>query len=828
MHKKIFTLAFIFLIAFIVSAQTNVAELKLNTTDGYFEKQGLNVLVFNNWYNDNFSDSKISGVELIHHGVRTATNGDVRLNPTPEQWDPIPKFGDRKINAVDNSIEAHLSYPDYDFNYTIKAEAYKDGVLLSVILTKPLPQKLEGKAGFNMEFLPAAYFEKTFLMDNKSGVFPLYPTGPMEINKSGEAEPKPFATGKTLTLAPEDITRRVTIKGMDCELGLYDGRNKAQNGWYVVRSLIPSGKTGKVIEWYLTASTIPGWIRTPVIEYSQVGYHPAQKKVAVFEFDLNDHPSKTAKLLKVTGDGKLIEKFAGELKSWGKYLRYNYSTFDFSSVKENGLYVIEYDSLKTKPFRIADDVYKNAWHPTLDVYLPVQMDHMLVNEGYRIWHDASHLDDALQAPVNHEHFDLYAQGPTTDTPYKPGQHIPGLNVGGWYDAGDFDIRTETQYSVVLNLVQTWEEFHPERDETTINEKTRYVDMHHPDGIPDIIQQIEHGTLQLLAQFKSVGHAINGIISAHLSQYTHLGDGSTMTDNLIYNPKLDSLQSDGFTSGTFDDRWAFTSKSSALNYGSIAALAASSRALKGYNNKLADDCLATAKKIWDEEQSHKPDLFRHGNTTGGPLESEKFKAAVELLITTKETKYAEAVRSMLPSIEKRFFFYAGLAVQAVPYMDEAYSKKIKVLVINYEDAMKKFGGQNPFGVFISTGGWAGDGQVINLAMTNYILYKAYPNIIDPESVYQGLNYIYGCHPGSNISFVSDVGTVSKRIAYGNNRADFTFIAGGIAPGVLILKPDLPENKEDWPFLWGENEYVVNLAPSYIYLVNAVNKMLNQKL
>ena len=456
------------------------------------------------------------------------------------------------------------------------------------------------------------------------------------------------------------------------------------------------------------------------------------------------------------------------------------------------------------------------------------MDHMLVNEGYRIWHGASHLDDALQAPVNHEHFDLYAQGPTTDTPYKPGQHIPGLNVGGWYDAGDFDIRTETQYSVVLNLVQTWEEFHPERDETTINEKTRYVDMHHPDGIPDIIQQIEHGTLQLLAQFKSVGHAINGIISAHLSQYTHLGDGSTMTDNLIYNPKLDSLQSDGFTSGTFDDRWAFTSKSSALNYGSIAALAASSRALKGYNNKLADDCLATAKKIWDEEQSHKPDLFRHGNTTGGPLESEKFKAAVELLITTKEAKYAEAVRSMLPSIEKRFFFYAGLAVQAVPYMDEAYSKKIKELVINYEDAMKRFGGQNPFGVFISTGGWAGDGQVINLAMTNYILYKAYPNIIDPESVYQGLNYIYGCHPGSNISFVSDVGTVSKRIAYGNNRADFTFIAGGIAPGVLILKPDFPENKEDWPFLWGENEYVVNLAPSYIYLVNAVNKMLNQKL
>jgi hypothetical protein len=38
-------------------------------------------------------------------------------------------------------------------------------------------------------------------------------------------------------------------------------------------------------------------------------------------------------------------------------------------------------------------------------------------------------------------------------------------------------------------------------------------------------------------------------------------------------------------------------------------------------------------------------------------------------------------------------------------------------------------------------------------------------------------------------------------------------------VLILKPDFPENKEDWPFLWGENEYVVTLGPSYLFLANA---------
>ena len=58
------------------------ARLKLNDL-GYFETRGLNVLAFSNWYDGLFSDAKISGLELIHHEVRTDTNGDVRLSPTP-------------------------------------------------------------------------------------------------------------------------------------------------------------------------------------------------------------------------------------------------------------------------------------------------------------------------------------------------------------------------------------------------------------------------------------------------------------------------------------------------------------------------------------------------------------------------------------------------------------------------------------------------------------------------------------------------------------------------------------------------------------------------
>jgi endoglucanase len=807
------------------SAGKESASPKLNDLE-YFEARGFNMLVFSNLYDGNFSDSKISGIEIIHHGVRTATNGDVRLNSTPEQWDPIPTFIERKIRRETNTIEAYLKYPGYDFNYMISVCSTDKGMVLSVILDKPLPQVLDGIAGFNLEFLPSAYFEKSFLMDGKSGIFPLYPVGNMNISHSGFNEQEPIVSGHNLVLAPEDPLRRITISAENNELQLFDGRNKAQNGWYVVRSLIPANKSDTVIKWTLNANKVPHWTRAPVIAYSQTGYHPSRMKRVVIELDKNDKPQDKAYILKVGKDGSIEKKYAYQIKRWGDYLRYHYYMFDFKEVKEEGIYVIEYKEQRTVPFRIASDVYENAWYPTLDVFFPVQMDHMLVNEAYRVWHGAAHLDDALQAPVKHKHFDLYAQGASTDSPYKPGEHIPGLNAGGWFDAGDYDIRTQTQYAVVTNLVMTWEYFKIQRDETTIDREKRFVNIHFPDGKPDILQQIEHGTLALMAQYKSVGHAIPGIIVPHLSQYTHLGDALTMTDNLIYDPGLDSLETNGYHSGRFDDRWAFTSKSTPLNYGSISALAAASRALSGYNENLADECLKTSLKIWDEEHSHEPDILFHGNTTGGRLEDEEMKAAVELLICTGQSRFAHRVNELLPVIKKQFNFYAITAARAIPYMDAKYKAEIKNLVSIYKDSIDHFYEKNPFGVPIATGGWAGNGWVIRFAITNYILYKAFPDLIDPELVFRGLNYIYGCHPGSNISFVSSVGTNSKMVAYGNNRADFSFIAGGVVPGVLILKPDFPENKEDWPFLWGENEYVISLGASYIFLVNAANDLVSK--
>jgi len=519
---------------------SSAANIRLNDSL-YFEKTGFNVLVFNNMYDNLFDDSKVSAVEIIHHGVRTATNGDVRLNPSPGQWDPIPKFVDRTVDAEKGRIEVTLNYPAYNFKYTLAVEASGDGVLMSVNTETPIPDELNGIAGLNIELFPPVFWGASYIIDGKTGLFPTVPSADM-TTINGLNEPLPIVSGKKIDIAPDVPAKHLTVSVTDdSELSLYDGRSKQQNGTFTLRTLLPAGKSGKIAEWFITGESLSGWKREPVVAYSQVGYHPAQQKIAVIELDKNDNPLSNIVLWKVNADGSRQKALAGKPELWGQYLRYNYLKFNFSEIKESGIYLLEYGKQIAGPFPIAENVYERVWQPTLDVFMPVQMDHIFVREAYRVWHGAAHLDDALQAPVNRtEHWDGWRQGPTTGNKYKPYEHIPGLNVGGWFDAGDFDIQTPSQQSTVQNLVQLYETFHINRDETTIKEEERYAEIHLPDGKPDVLQQIEHGCLQLIGQVKAVGYAITGINESHLYQYRHLGDAVTKTDNKVRENGIESF------------------------------------------------------------------------------------------------------------------------------------------------------------------------------------------------------------------------------------------------------------------------------------------------
>lgn len=823
----IFILTFLF-----ATASWSASDLHL-TDHQTLETHGLIVLLFHNSYHHVFGDQKMSGLEIILHDQRIATNGDVRLSATPAQWDPIPNFQSRKRGPEPDEIVASSTYPDRSFSYHIDVRPEPGGFRVAVQLDQPLPASLVGKAGFNLEFLPSLYFGKSYVVDNVPGIFPRHDAGPMEksanatgaplladVARSGDF-PLPIATGSRIVLSPEDPLTRVSITS-ESDLALYDGRNQAPNGWFVVRTLIPAGKTGEVIVWHVKPDTIEGWTRPPVVAYNQVGYTPERGKVAVIELDpLFDAP-KTARVLQVTQNGDFHEVFAGEVKAWGKWMRYQYATFDFSSVRDEGTYVIEYAGHRTAPFLIKPNVYDNIWSLSLNTYLPEQMDHVKVREGYRIWHGASHLDDARQAPVNYTHFDGYKQGPTTDSPFAPGQHIPGINVGGWYDAGDFDLRTQTQTRVIMDLALAKEQFGVNSDDTFVDEAARYVQMRRPDGVPDIVEQVKHGVILLLAEYHAIGHAIPGIIEPTLEEYTHLGDAASKTDGRIYNEKMGPLATDGIYSGVPDDRWAFTTHTTALSYDLVGGLAAASRVLRGYDDKMADECLQVAEHVWEEEHKQPPATFQYFNTTGSNLQHAEVDAAVELLISTKGGGiYQKRLKELLPTIKSQFGFTAAAAARAIPFMDADFKSQIAEALTAQKPKLEQFLAQNPYGVPITTGTWGGSGAVTRFGTDMYFLHQSFPEIIGPEYTLHAIDYILGRHPVSNVSLVSAVGTQSKLIAYGNNRADYTFIPGGMVPGVTILQPDFPELTDTWPFYWYENEYVVDAVTSFILASNAAH-------
>ena len=835
--KKLLFLSFI--LALVASCnQTSKSNLVLNDLE-YFETQGVNVWVYSNLFTGGFNDEKNSGIELIHHGVRTAQGGAIRLSNTPEQWDLVPSTTFRNVNKDDNSIEVGLRYDQFDFDSRVVVTGKGDEVEIAVYLDKPVPEELVGDAGFNLEFLPSQYWAKTYIMDGKYDRFPRYAVSNTVARPNEEkviqyrgyrtyddrgtgefVDPLPLAVGRDIIMAPDSPERMVEVKSEDADISLYDGRIVAQNGWFVLRSILPAGKTGKVLSWTVKPHAIPGWIREPNIGFSQVGYQPDQPKVAVIELDKNDKVKSTASVFKVDDDGSEHKVFSGKTDVWGPYFKYNYIKFDFSDVQKPGVYYIEYNGVKTNNFIISKYVYDHIPDATSDVWIPIHMNHMTVNEGYRIWHGEPFKEGYLQAPVNTNHFDLHSQGPTTDTKYKPLELIPGLNVGGYFDAGDFDIETGSNIGVVSNLVTLWESFHPMRDETFVDEDQRYVDLHRPDGIPDVLQYIKHGVLNLLAQAENIGHMASTLSNSVLDNYHHLGDAAAITDGLHYDPRLKPYQksADGKSSGTPDDMWAFTSRNPGSDFNAATMFAAASRALAGFDDDLSARCLKESKRLMKESNeimAQRAAAGPQGAPGGNRRMGNNMATNLQLYVSTREQQYLdEFLQQIWPSLDRNVQSI-NTALNAVPYLDASYKEKLRPYVEQYKVYLDSLEYNNPYGVPVGLGNWAGSGSVVSYGTTVSFASEYFPDIIDKSYAYKAVNYLFGCHPYHNYSLVAAVGAARpKEVFYGNNRADFSFIPGNVAPGLLFRHPDHFENYDDWPFLWGQNEGTIGGNTSYL--------------
>ena len=141
---------------------------------------------------------------------------------------------------------------------------------------------------------------------------------------------------------------------------------------------------------------------------------------------------------------------------------------------------------------------------------------------------------------------------------------------------------ESQSGEAYLLSLAYEAFHVEWDATTIDQRTRTVEIHQPDGKNDILQQIEHGALAVLGGWEALGRLYRGIIASGLRQYVMLGDAAAMTDGV---------------QGSEDDRWVFTEDNPVREFTVSAHLSAVSRALQHFNPGLSDQALRAAKSLF---------------------------------------------------------------------------------------------------------------------------------------------------------------------------------------------------------------------------------------
>jgi endoglucanase len=784
-------LGFIISIVWIISlyAQLHQADTIISINDaGYFEAHGINVMLFDDFYPEGHQ----GGLTIIQNGTRVAANGDIRLEPTPGQWSPIPKVGGKHIDREKGIISIDLWYPDSSRNqkgfnpihypdlalkYSIRTEAAGGSIRLIVDLEKPLPKEWANKVGFNLELFPGQYFGEHYCMDLTTGIFPRQADDPMKRDEDGNLQITPLAVGKQLIVAPADIGKELKILSSAADLQLIDGRGLQNNGWFVVRSTIPGGVTKNAVVWIITPKPIPGWKYSPVIQVSQIGYHPKQRKFAVIELDKSAETFEIVQLLKICKDSIRVVKTDDARKPWGRFLRYQYVRFDFSDATDEGLYKIRYGNIESNEFEIKKDAFaRHVWQPTLEYFLPVQMCHMKIKDRYKIWHGLCHMDDAIMAPINHNHFDGYYQPESTFTKFLSGEHVPGLNIGGWHDAGDYDLRIESQAETVYKLALAYEYFKNDFDETSISQEARVAELHRPDGKPDILQQIEHGVLSIVSSYESMGRLYRGIQDVSLQQYVHLGDASTVTDNLIYKED----EKDPFLGQLLpkDDRLVFTEKNPQRELYAAQVLAAASRTLTTFNPELAGKSLKISEELYKNNSSAQ--LMLRVNTVA------------ELFLTTSKNEYEIFLRENADLISgniERFSETVGRITKKIH--DRKFTDKIELGVKRAFKKIVELQKENPYGVPYKPYIWGAGWGIQSLGVKQLFLHIGFPKIFTSEYALNALNFVLGCHPGENTSsFVSGVGVKSLTVAYGVNRDEWSYIPGGVGSGTALIRPDLP--------------------------------------
>ena len=203
-----------------------------------------------------------------------------------------------------------------------------------------------------------------------------------------------------------------------------------------------------------------------------------------------------------------------------------------------------------------------------------------------------------------------------------------------------------------------------------------------------------------------------------------------------------------------------------------------------------------------------------------METQKIHTLTELIITTNKEEYKTQLCGVKTAVKENFAWggwSAGRVLNLIdcPEFEEALTKA----AMAYKPELDSIMASTPFGAPLE------NAEI--LGFRQYFLNKAWPQIFGSKHLFATVNYILGCRPGNTTnSLVSGVGVKSPTVAYGTNRADWSYIPGGTFwNAVNLVNPDFAEDKV-WPYLWQEREYIITSPCFFMFTVLAADRLLDE--
>jgi len=672
-----------------------------------------------------------------------------------------------------------------------------------------------GWCSFQMQLPMSRYSGTSYRADGLLKPYPLELPADLNI-ESGVRQ---------LECKPDDPTLNLILESPG-GIGLQDMRRWSRQAFQVGVGF--PGTQDSQAEIFLTLPTAAP-VPAPTVRAPQIGYPQAGPKYAVLEWVKGTpRPDDRARL--EAPDGRLVKEGRfGETVDYD-FMQSSFAVFDFTEVREAGDYRIVWSG-GAKDVRVRPSVFEDRlWEPTLDRFIPWEMCHATVDVGGALPpQPACHMDDGIRVPASFPDLDGFTSYECEGTPYAAGQAIP-CALGGWHDAGDYDLNVHAQGFVVWTLSLAYEEFGIKHDTATLDAAKQTFAAGRSDGVPDILQQVEWGALWLLSMQQPDGRSYVGVIEQP-GRYTASIAPDKVTDG---------------RPGTGDERNVYVDYHPDMQLVQAISLAAASRVLKQTRPELAERCLQGARKAFDCFRS-RPEVYRRTSYSGWQPQHGRdgmvAAAAIELYLTTKDERYvdflngmAEAIRNLevtWPALYETgvggFWYAPPFLARIYPLLGEGPLKEAALTACRHGVAQQADQSRpRPWPYrWWHFGQWGNTGHCLARVFDAYYLSRVLPDEVRMEDVLPDMYWIYGMHPLSDVVFVCGLGYPEPRYVY-NGRLHGLYdgrpasVSGAVVPGIGGLTGGGVLVYDDAPGNYGSNEACIYTAASYVFAVNALKK------